>query len=386
LYGGYDFNVVAVNVQTQDYSSYIVKNLIPLKPTEFKGSTRSFLIGGYFNNIPVVLHYNLSSSQSRLLPGFFNDPGELNQIKMYDDGLIDIIVSTKNLQRKKIVWLRTYSPAGDLINSTILQDPDNNLLFGKSIRKPDGTVIVSGTFNVRNSDYSKGIFYTEINPDVKPVIQYHNFTDLENFFKYMKPARETRVKRKIELRKQKGKRVHKTYYFLPHEVLPHDGEYLLVGEVYYPRYYYLNTLGYAGRANRIFDGYRYTHAVIIAFNDRGELSWDNSLEINDIKTFSLIQYVKVATKDEDLGLIYLYENKLRSKKIYQARVLEGKSLTELSQNTNYAMMKEKDIESSFLEYWYQPYFLAYGIQYVNSSSSSRVNPERKVLFINKLKF
>jgi hypothetical protein len=386
LYGGFDFNVVAVNIQTQDFSSYIIKNLIPLKPTEFKASTRSLLIGGYFNNIPVVLHYNLALGQSRLLPGFFNDPGELNQIKMYDDGLIDIIVSTKNLQRKKIVWLRSYSPEGDLINSTILQDVDKNLQFGTSTRKPDGTVVVSGTYNVRNSDYSKGIYYTEVNPDMEHTIRYHDFTDLENFFKYMKPAREARVKRNIANRKLKGKKIHKTYFFLPHEIQPYGDNYLMIGEVYYPRYYYLNTLGYTTRANRIFDGYRYTHASIVGFNERGDLQWDNSLEINDIKTFSLIQYVKVANKDENLGLIYLYEDELRTKTIIREKVIEGKSITSLSLKSGNDSVKEKNSEFSFLEYWYQPYFLAYGIQNVRNSLVSTDEPQRKVLFINKLKF
>ncbi len=384
LYGGFDFPVVVVNTQTQEYHSYIIKNLIPLKPTEFIATKRSLLIGGYFNDIPVVLHFNLATGQSRLLPGFFNDPGELNQIKAYDDGFIDIIVSTKNLQRKKVLWLRTYTPEGDLINSTVLQDPDNNLLMGKSLRKEDGTLLVTGTFNVRNSDYSKGIFFTEISDEGKYTIRYNNFTELENFFKYMRPAREARLKARIERKNQKGKKVRNAYYFLPHELKQNGDEYLITGETFYPRYYYLTSFGNSYRTNRIFDGYRYTHASIIGVNENGEFIWDNSFEINDIKTFSLIQYVKMSPQDENLGLLYLYDNRVRSKIIYRNRVLEGKSFTELALKNSSDIVKEKNTESSLLEYWYDPYFLAYGIQYVNSSYAT--NAGRRVLFINKLKF
>jgi len=383
LFGGFDFPVVVVNAQTQEYHSYIVKNLIPLKPTEFIATRRSLLIGGYFNDIPVVLHFSLATGQSRLLPGFFNDPGELNQIKAYDDGFIDIIVSTKNLQRKKVLWLRTYTPEGDLINSTVIQDTEKSFLMGKSLRKADGTLLVTGTFNVRNSDYSKGIFITEINNEGKYTIHYHNYTDLENFFKYMKPAREARVKERIARRNEKGKKLRNVYYFLPHELKQNGDEFLFTGEVYYPRYYYLNSFGNSYRGDRIFDGYRYTHAAIVGINERGDLTWDNSFEINDIKTFRLIQYVKMAPLDEDLGLLYLYENKVRSKTIYHDKVLEAKAVTELELKFSSDLVKEKNTESSLLEYWYDPYFLAYGIQYVNSSMAS--NAGRRVLFINKLK-
>ncbi len=385
-YGGFDITVVALNVITQNYSTYVIKNLIPLKTTEFKASKNVLLIGGYFNDIPVVLHYNLGTARSRLLPGFFNDPGELNEIKTYEDGLTDIIVSTKNIQRKSVLWIRSYSPEGDLINATVLQDANWNLLFGKSFRKADGTQIVAGNFSLRNLDYSKGIFYAEINPSDENKIRYHNFSDLENFFKFMKPPHEARVKARIARREQKGKKVRLTYQFLTQEVHQYGDEYLLLGEAYYPRYYYLSSFGYSARGDRVFDGYRYTHAVIVGFNEKGDLIWDNTFEINDVKPFNIQQYVKLAPQRDKIGMLYMYENKLWSKTISRNQVVAGKSLNELKLKYDYDILRERNTEGSSLEYWYDPFFLIYGIQNVGNSRNETDYLGRRVLFINKLKF
>jgi len=385
-YGGYDFQVIAMDVRTQNYNTYVVKNLIPLKPTDFKISSNGLLIGGYFNDIPVVLHFNIITGRSRLLPGFFNDVGVLNQIKVYGNGLIDIIVSTKNIQRKKVLWLRTYSSEGDLINTTILQDENKNLIFGRSLRKPDGTQIVAGNFALRNSDYSKGVFITEIDPDGVYTLRYHNFSDFENYFKYMKPSREARVKERIERRKLKGKKIRYTYLFQTHELHQYGDEYLLLGETFYPRYYYLNSFGYYNRGDRIFDGYRYTHALIVGFDQDGELVWDNTFEMNDVKTFDIIQYVKLAPRGEQLGLLYLYENEVRSKTINQNQVLKEKSKQPLKLKYDSDNVKEKKTVTSFLEYWYSPYFLAWGIQEVSHSNTGNDFSDRTVLFINKIKY
>jgi len=393
-YGNFDFTIIAMHAGTRNYNKYVVKNLIPLSPSDFKISTNAILIGGYFNNLPVVLHFSFSTGRSRLLPGFFNELGELNEIKTYNDGLIDITVSNRNLKRKKVIWVRSYTPEGDLIQATVLEgDLDKNLIFGRSLRKSDGTQIVAGSFGIRNIEYSRGIFIAEIKPGGEKSMHYHNFSDLENFFKFMRPRREARITARIENRKMKGKKNRQSYRFLTDELHQYGDDFLLLGEVYFPRYQYANPYGFFGpgaysgsRGERIFDGYRYTHASVIGFGEQGQLKWDNTFEMGDTKTFSLKQYVKLAPKEDRLGLLYLFDNAVRSKTIQKNQVLEGKSFSPLKLKFDTDLVREKNNETTMLEYWYHPYFYAHGIQYVRDSRNGRNESGRKVLFINKLKF
>ncbi len=387
FFGNFDFEIIAMDVNTRSYNQYLVKNLIPLNLTHLDISTNAILIGGYFNTTPVVLHFSFATGQSRLLPGFFNEPGLLNQIRTGNDGLIDIIVSARSDQRKKILWIKSYTPEGDLIKATVMEgDVDKNLLFGKSFRKEDGTQIVAGSFGVRNTEYSRGVFIAEIKPEGNQTLNYYNFSDMENFFKFMRPRHEARVKNRIERRKLKGKKNRKSFRFLTNELHQYKNEFILLGEAYYPHYLYSNSYFLSVRGDRIFDGYRYTHASVIGFDQTGKLKWDNTFEIGDVKTFYLKQFVKLAPSSESLGMMYLYENTLRSKKISRNEVLEGKSSKTLDSKLETNLVKEKATESSTLEYWYAPYLYAYGIQRISGSIVEKNEFGRRILFINKLKY
>jgi gamma-glutamylcyclotransferase (GGCT)/AIG2-like uncharacterized protein YtfP len=138
----------------------------------------------------------------------------------------------------------------------------------------------------------------------------------------MKARREKRVKEKIERRRIKGKKIKFNYRVLVQELIPFGNQYILLGEAFYTHYTYPGNV-------QVFDGYQYTHAVVIGFDKNGKLMWDNSFEINDVKTYALEQYVKIYPQKEGIILLYLYENTIRSKIISGSDVLEGKSLDEM---------------------------------------------------------
>ncbi|MCE7863153.1 MAG: hypothetical protein DYG99_06395 [Bacteroidetes bacterium CHB5] len=388
-----NFAVIAAHVSNGDYQVYNIENLIPFNPVEFVVTDQGVMLGGYFNYRPLVLFYSFSTQRARVMPGFFNEPGELNQIKANANGTVDVIVNSKNYERKKSLWIRNYDAGGDLIKTTILEPEDNkHLIFGRSAKMPNNTQVVAGVYGNRSSDYSRGLFVAEINPAGEYKIAYYNFGDLQNFFSYMKANRERRTKERIERRKIKGKKIRFSYRFMVHEVVPYGNQYVMLGEAFYPKYTYSNSnaggLGYYGnplvRTDRVFDGYQYTHAVIIGFDANGKLTWDNSFEINDVKTFELQQYVKIAPEPDRITLLYLHQNLIRSKTIQGNQVLEGKSSDPMKTRYDFDLVKERDTEHSKLDYWYSNHFFASGVQIVRNQV--RESAYRKVFFINKLKY
>jgi hypothetical protein len=222
-------------------------------------------------------------------------------------------------------------------------------------------------------------------------IRYYDYGDLENFFKYMKARREQRVKDRIERRKIKGKKTRFNYRFLVHELVPHNNQYVLLGEAFYPRYVSIDRTYYSGffnpymlygnaiRDGRIFDGYRYTHAVVMGFDRNGRLLWDNSFEINDVKTFSLEQFVKLEIQQDRIALLYLFENELRSKIIKGNEVLEGKTFEPIRPLSGDEVVKNERTDSK-LDYWYHHYFFAHGVQEIADPKTGK----RRVFYINKI--
>jgi len=383
-----DFQVIVVNIHDGTYTLYSIKNLIPFNPTDFVVTSQGIMIGGYFNYRPLVLYFSFQSQRSKILPGFFNERGELNQIKTYENGTVDVIVSANNFERKKCLWIRNYDAEGDLVKTTVLEPEINkNLIFGRSVKMGNDAQVVAGVYGSKNVEYSRGIFVAEINQVGEYSINYYNFGDLQNFFSYMKAKREKRVKERIERRKVKGKKIRFNYRFLVHEVVPYADQYVMLGEAFYPRYTYATGRGYGlFRDERIFDGYQYTHAVVIGFNSQGKLKWDNSFEINDVKTMELQQFVKISPANNRIVLLYIFDNLIRSKIIKDNQVLEGKTEDVIESGYKKQAFKERDIESSKLDYWFTDHFFASGIQRVKIPISTKTEIYRRVFFINKLKY
>ncbi len=386
------------NINTNgNYGRAIINSYIAFNPTEFKVTAYGVLIGGYLNNIPLVIFYDLETKKTIVLPGLFNEVGELTHIKIADDGRFDVLISAKNYMRQNTIWVKSYDQHGELLMSYALEPEERkSLLFARSLKTINGVEIIAGVFGNRNSEYSRGIFLASIDPTGLQQLRYYDYADLENFFNYMKVKRENRVKNRIERRKIKGKKNKFSYRFLIHELIPYEDQYILLGEAFYPKYQQTDRLyngffsaGMSSNAiiqnGRIFEGYHYTHAAIMGFDKSGKLLWDNSFEINDVRTFTLEQYVKLEVDEKKIDLIYLYENQIRTKVIQNESVLEGKTSAPIQPKYEKDIVK-KGNASNALEYWYSDYFIAFGIQQIENLGDSNVPAKRNVFFINKVKY
>ena len=397
-----EFTVLSVNIADGNYGSRAVKTLLAFQPTHFAVTKEAALIGGYFNYRPLVLYYSFRTGQSKILPGFFNDVGELDQIRADADGNIDIVVSGKSVTRRRSLWIRNYDKNGDLSKTLLLQaDDDKNLIYGRSVGQPGGNQIVCGVYG-RYAEYSRGIFIANINAFGEYTIKYYNYADLNRFFNYMKAKREKRVKERIERRRISGKKSKFNYRLMVDEFLEYgDNQFLMLGEAFYPHYSYPSrtiypvggsyygprfTGPYYGRGDLVFDGYQYTHAVVIGFDKEGNLRWDNSFEINDVRTPNLEQFVKIHPEKEKVSLLYLFDNVIRSKVIQGSEVLEGKSYDQLHIGSPDEVVRERGTQQAKLEYWYGDVFYASGIQHIHKKSDEVGKFERKVFFINKIAY
>ncbi|MFZ1807567.1 MAG: hypothetical protein WAU36_10115 [Cyclobacteriaceae bacterium] len=377
-----DFLIAAIDINDGAYTVYRVQNLISFNPTEFIITDEAAFIGGYFNYRPLIVHFNFASQKSKILPGFFNEVGELTQVKPYDDGSVEVIVSSDNYEKKKCLWIRNYDAKGDLIKTTILEPGDKkNLIFGRSIHIGNDEQAVVGVYG-RFKEYSRGIFIARINPMGEYEIKYYDYGDLHHFFNYMKATRQERIKQRIERKKIKGKKAKFNYRFIVHEVIETEDDYVMLGEAFSPKYAYVNGLS----QTRILIGYQYTHAVVIGFDKNGELTWDNSFEINDIVTPTLDQYVKIQAQENKIYLQYVYESEIRSKIIKDSQIVEGKSSAEVKLKFEDDILRNTQFESSNLDYWYDDKLFVYGVQQIRSSSKSKGNNNRRVFFINKVDY
>jgi hypothetical protein len=121
---------------------------------------------------------------------------------------------------------------------------------------------------------------------------------------------------------------------------------------------------------------------VLGINTSGQLLWDNSFQIREIKTFTLDQYVKINTHTESIALLYLFNNKIYTKFVENNTIKAGITLSAKDLIKN-ELVIDANTQFTQLDNWYGNYFFACGTQ--NIVTTFQDNRERKkVFFINKI--
>ena len=389
----HDLKILELPLEDGDTTHYTIKNLIPLRLTEFEMTPGAAILGGYFSDNPVAIHYNISTGKSIVLPGIYQSKTELVQILVQDEKeSFVVIVSEKTMDKRNTLAVKTYDFNGNLIgNSSLEPDFDKALVYGRAAEINLDMHLVAGTYSAKKSNYSRGLFVASLDPQGTQKINYYNYGDLENFFNYMRARKQERIENKIERKKINGKKIKFNYRLLVHDILDHGDQYIMLGEAFYPKYntspsYASNGYMGPGSYGSYFAGYRYTHAVIIGFDRNGNILWDNSFEIEDVLSYTLDQFVHVEVRGEDVILLYMYDNEIRSKIIHKSDVVEGKSFDPLKLTFQDDVVKDDHSEIGGLESWFGNTFLAYGTQSIKNLRDQGVKMNRRVFYLNKINY
>lgn len=393
-----DLLLLQIDEYNGDTTQHRIKNVVNINLDQFEMNPQAAVIAGYYNTDPVVIHYDLRTEKSKVLQGIYGNKTELAHLRV-DNDYINVLLSTRSFDNSNTLALKTYDASGDYIDSyTFLPESNVGLIFGRVANLGATGSLVVGTYGNRKSDYSRGLFIAQHSEGLEQEVRYFNYADLDNFFTYMRAKRQKRISDKITRKKIKGKKVKFNYRLLVHDIIKNGDEYVMVGEAFYPKYDTHNSsLSQFGYGINSFDraympssfaGYRYTHAVVIGFNNKGEVLWDNSFQIDDILTFQLEQYVHADVSNDRVVLFYLYENEIRTKIVKGSDVLEGKSFNNLRLTFKDDVINERASYSNIgdLQKWYGHNFYAYGVQKIKNLRDAGVKLNRRVFYINKIRY
>ena len=390
-----DLLLIQMDEYNGDTLRHIIRNMVTLELEAFEMTSNAAIIGGYFNQNPVVMHYSLSSKKTKVLPGIFGDKTELVQVTVGDD-LIKVLVSARTFDKRNTMAIKSYDIEGNYLDNYVFKPAEDlGLVFGRVANIDIEGSLICGTYGGRRSDYSRGLFIAQHNVENEQIMKYFNFGDLDNFFTYLKTNKQSRISNRISRKKVKGKKVKFNYRLLVHEIVKTGEDYVMLGEAFYPKYNNSTSYGsynsYSSRNYRnayvptSFAGYRYTHAVVIGFDKNGQKLWDNSFQIEDVVSFTLDQYVHADLINDKLVLFYLYNNEIRTKIISGSEVVEGKTFNSVKMMFDDDIINKNQVSNiGGLEKWFDHNFLAYGVQKIKNMKNSGVKLNRRVFYINKI--
>ncbi len=378
--------------------TFDITTVFPISLAYFEVIDETLLLGGNVNARPVIITYNLDERKPKVLPGFYDNRNEILDVVIDDEELMFTVILRERLVSKQYsVRAKTFTAEGLLVQDLLVDSGERrNLIDAASTNFENGIQLIAGAHSKRSTSYSKGLYLAKFVNGRQQFIEYHNYADLENFFGFMSDRREQRIKRRIERRKALGKNNKFNYRLLVHDMIENeDGVNIMVGEAYYPRYTSSGGFGapygsygynnYA-RPTSSFLGFKYTHTIVVAFDNNGQIIWDHSFKIQDALTYSLQKFVSVSSFDDEIVLMYLDENEIRSKIVEGDRVVEGQTFNPVKLSNQDEEVKSKDPEIEGLDHWYDHNFYAYGLQNLASANRSSFWASRKVFYINKIEY
>ena len=425
------YEVVKVNVGPGFIEKYQIMSVDRMEVSDFQALNSSVFIGGVVNSQPVILFTNLNERKTRILPSALKNQAEIQSMEL--DTTADILnvtyaVGTKGKNYQLV--LKSFDENGKMI-SQVAMNPNNEfaMMNGRMNYMTDSTEVMFGTYGHKNSigssrgPTSQGIYFTKLVDNEVTDQKFHSFTEFKNFFNFMTNRQRERQEKKIQDKKVKGEDLRLDYRLLVHEVIKRDGKYIMVAEAFYPEYRSqnfnpygnalsgLNSYGYSiynpyrwgygnyglfspyssyyspygyNRVNNgqlVFEGWIYTHAIVAAFDEKGNLLWDNSIELKDVKEQKLTEKVKASIKGDEIVLSYSNKGQIFTKIIQAEKVLEDTQKKPI--DTQIEGDKVKQTTSDNIDFWYNNYFLASGYQKI---SNDQEGGKRNVYYLNKVSF
>ncbi|QIL75780.1 hypothetical protein [Hymenobacter sp. HDW8] len=338
-----------------------------------------------------VVKLDMKTGKHQLLPSVYEPlTTELTFLTDSATKRAEVIMRQSNGVKSRL-QLKQLSSEGELLNSEFVQTESERSLITAQVSLGDSSDrMLAGTYTLRDPRYSQGIFSADLTAGTTPTgvrqsLRFYDFTRLKHFFDYLKPARAARIRQRSQERRAANRELPLRYRLLVHDLLPFQNGYVLVAEVYYPRYRSDSYgPGMVGTRYRQFDGYHTTHAIVCGFDRRGNLIWDNTFVLKDVESYELEETVRLRPMPDGQRLVmtYLEEENIHYKIIDRSLPTPNDLVVPL-QTVN-PEVKEKLSSTNYegMQAWYGSRFLAFGYQYVRTPRGGG----RDVFFLNTVSF
>jgi len=275
----------------------------------------------------------------------------------------------------------------NMINTafTYSTGPGSDIILG-SYGRSNRTRVIDGHETVGVA--STGFFSIVISNNTESNTSFFEFSDLQNFYRYLKRPSDLSVRRGNN-RAERTKDYSLDFDLLTHTIFKWKNDYVFVAEAYYPEYRTVTTMvyDYYGRpypsTYSVFEGFRYLTTFIAGFDSTGAMKWNNDLELRNILSQDLRE--KVLTWEDTDGLVLAYTNDAK----VASKILTSENTASSIAYSDIEPMSPRDRvftdSNSNIVYWYDTFFLVYGYQNIRNNYQPERN-NKSIFYINKMAF
>lgn len=410
-----DFELIDIDLKGSEAGRHQFKPDLDFKLTHFIKAGGNFVFGGYVNNEPAIVLYELPDKRIRVIPGFFQKDTELVDLRANQNNTFNTVLVDRGSKENRKLVFRTFDEAGkQLLEDIVPIDEQKTLQTGLTSGLEREDLAILGTWGERNSKQSIGFYFMTVDPFNEQAIKYIDYGQLEHFTDYLSAKRAERIKSNSQNDAKEGKIPNFTSYVMPFKLTEYKDGFLLLAEVYSPisnispyysnPYYYnpyyspygLYPYGgfYYPGMNRMYRPYSYgnnarnvdeiktSQTVVLSFDAKGKVSWDRSMKIDEIKMPGVEQVADFCLYNDSIYFVYKKESELKIKSVVLTDNMGNESTEKIrTSSPNDIIRSEKELEGGVRQ-WVGNSFYVWGYHTLrNANKEDRV---RDVFYINKV--
>ncbi|MEN0062974.1 MAG: hypothetical protein AAGA48_12545 [Myxococcota bacterium] len=322
----------------------------------------------------VITSFDLDGGRAKTVSSGLPKKSFYERLATTDEGAIEL--SAWSVKKRLRVQHLMTAKRGELSKRLTLQardfeTPINPLSIQRQGFENGESIVVGSYADEVKGSRAQGLYMAHL--DTKGNIrrtETHSFTEMNHFFDHLSERRQRRIAERLEKKKRKGDDIDLDVRFDVHQAVQDEatGNVIVVGEAYYPVFEtrtQTTTQMVNGRTVTTtttiteFRGFRFTHAVAVAFSPQGELVWDASLSIGNVQSYAIKPHVRVTVDGDRITMIYASRRKLFTRVFDAGTVVDDrKSQRRVDEEGE----KVRRVRSTSIEPWTDEAFLAWGIQ------------------------
>ncbi len=398
-------------INLNDYTSKMHQSELPLRAdiVDYNVSMENVYFTANDNGKTFAMYMTLSESIVKLLPAFtmFKDWENVRNLQGRASGNGVYFVSKHTGGRNCDMYIYPHSPLmGGRIRWAVKDEDkksDKNYFEAKIFSEDAQNSWVFGTYNENCTDFVEGIYWAKFTGETQTQMNYKGFAYLDNYFNYLpkKRAEKLRKKAKDALAQKKPYTLSRRMLLDPRFYFEKD-QVILKWDAYNPQiqpFQSANTFPYgAGSATMARGGlnpyyyqninnrnapkneYHYAYTVVVAWDKKGNLLWDNVMELEDVTTDELAVQTEMGHWQKN-GKEYHVLAYIHKKDIYYKVFTEKENTTEKEQKQSLVDIflpkgyKVDDNGAYSFIHWYDNVFLWIGDQELRNGNVK--NPKRQ---------
>jgi hypothetical protein len=408
-----------IEVNTMDgeeTARYEIDPDLDFKISHFSKVGANIVLGGYVANEPAILLYEPANNSIKVIPGFFQKDNELVDLRVNENNTFNSVLIDRSLRTERKLVFKTFDAMGNLLLEDIVPIDENvSLQTSLSSTLQREELLLMGTWGDKQGKQSLGFFALAIDPFTQQKINYLHFGEMDHVLDYLNAKRAEKIRESTIDALAVDRRPSFTSYVMPFRIEETSEGFVLLAEVYNPSssmnpyynspygrpyypnpYYYYNPFwpGYYpgmrmyrpyanGDPMRNNENIKLYETVAVAFNSKGQMLWDQSVVLDEIKRPALEQVSDFFTDDESIHFLYKKESELKIKSVS----LEEGTATESAEKIRLMepseeVRSEKELEDG-VRYWTGNSFYVWGYQTIRNPEK-KDNRVRDVFYINKV--